>query len=447
MSTLRRATPHEAETQYLSQAKHTPWGGPLDPASYLARKRLLERCALPTSVWVLVDDTAGAGDGEHILASCELTTKPAVVSYPNPNSQVDLSGEGKEDGKEVMVRETSCIGISCVYLAPEMRGRGYGDRLMREVGGMLASAQQDVGKKGGGVGCGFGSVLFSDIGATFYTRYGFLPRKLPYLSIEVSPNPNPDSTTTTTPTPTLIPRSSLPQLCTLDKKRVISTLEKYTQHTGHAAISLLTDPSTLDRWFVREDFTAEYMGISQPQPQPQDERVCGVLVNNPDSPLPNTNTDHTPRVLNVDINMNMNKADWCLWTRMWYSPTVGQREGNRLYVLRVSLAGRDTTPADGEKGLGEGRGQVERVKVLLGEAVKEARKWEMESVEVWDPCEVVVRAARELDCADPGREVERVTVGVKGEVEVPHLRWMGGHGDGQDEGQVDWIGVEKGGWC
>jgi predicted acetyltransferase len=60
-------------------------------------------------------------------------------------------------------------GIAGVFCDPELRGRGYASRMMRDLARVLRRWQEDEEIKS------VGSVLWSDIGRKFYADCGWAP--------------------------------------------------------------------------------------------------------------------------------------------------------------------------------------------------------------------------------------------------------------------------------
>ncbi len=142
-----------AEGRYLEQildASFATWGEGLSRSGYekfnVAQRRTiwgarhLQRFALV--------------DGDEVLASAK--------SY---------SISGRLDGRDVLI-----AGLGAVFTPPEHRGRGYARALIER---MLARAARSGASL---------ALLFSEIGAEFYTRLGFvvIPRVTSSLAIDLS---------------------------------------------------------------------------------------------------------------------------------------------------------------------------------------------------------------------------------------------------------------------
>jgi len=132
------ATAEEAIAQ--SHKNATSWRGPLQLEAYLRRESHLASQAFTRdgglTTWVLVS-TAVDASKRKVLAGCETYRKRALVT------------------KKGQVEEVMAHGIGSVF--SEYRGRGYGARMMKELGEKLRTWQ--VAHQP----CLF-SILYSDIG-------------------------------------------------------------------------------------------------------------------------------------------------------------------------------------------------------------------------------------------------------------------------------------------
>lgn len=121
------------------------WCGRLSLEAYLRRESVLANQILTRdggiTFWILVDTSAPTSTTRMILASCETYRKRALIAIGNAK-----------------VEEVVSHGIGSVYCNPQLRGRGYAGRMMKEIGMKLDTWQQEDGKR-----ADF-TVLFSDIG-------------------------------------------------------------------------------------------------------------------------------------------------------------------------------------------------------------------------------------------------------------------------------------------
>lgn len=124
------------------------WRGALPTETYYRREAHLANQPLTAnggiSYWILVDcnEPKDSEKPRQILSACETLRKRAFIAT-------------KEGGK---VEEIVAHGIGSVFCNPDLRGRGYAGRMMKELGKHLEAWQQAEGKK-----TKF-TVLYSDIG-------------------------------------------------------------------------------------------------------------------------------------------------------------------------------------------------------------------------------------------------------------------------------------------
>lgn len=138
---LRHPTQEEkVETWKLNG---TSWRGPMSLSTYLRRETHLENQAFTKdggiTFWILVDSTLPPNQ-RPILASCESFRKRALVARA---------------GK---LEDVLSHGIGSVFCDPDYRGRGYAQRMIKELGKKLDTWNQEDGKKT------IFTVLYSDIG-------------------------------------------------------------------------------------------------------------------------------------------------------------------------------------------------------------------------------------------------------------------------------------------
>lgn len=121
------------------------WCGRLSLEAYLRRESVLANQTLTRdggiTFWILIDTSAPTSTPRMILASCETYRKRALIAMGNAK-----------------VEEVVSHGIGSVYCNPQLRGKGYAGRMMKEIGMKLNTWQQEDGKR-----ADF-TVLFSDIG-------------------------------------------------------------------------------------------------------------------------------------------------------------------------------------------------------------------------------------------------------------------------------------------
>lgn len=147
--TLALVHPTEEEQLIQSKLNGAEWRGALSPSAYLRREITLSQQALTKeggiTYWILVDtalenNPLDPQSGTRLpLASCETYRKKALVW---------------RDGK---LQEMVSHGVGSVFCGQHLRGRGYAQRMMKELGKALQFHQIDNRE------CLF-TILYSDIG-------------------------------------------------------------------------------------------------------------------------------------------------------------------------------------------------------------------------------------------------------------------------------------------
>ena len=146
--------PTTAECYVIWGLTSLAWKDALTRDSYLEESAYLTSVPLAKNggmtLWILVDKDF-APDQRPILCSCETFRKHTLIS--------DAEGN---------VTKVVLHGVASVFCNPEYRGRGYARRMMRELAEVLQTWQTETLK------C-VGSVLYSDIGKTYYAELGWHP--------------------------------------------------------------------------------------------------------------------------------------------------------------------------------------------------------------------------------------------------------------------------------
>ena len=142
--TLALLHPTTEEQLAVWKVNGSSWKGRLSLGAYLRREEYLANQALTRdggiTFWILVD-TSATSTQRTILASCESLRKRALVR-----------------GQDGRVDEVVAHGICSVFSSPDFRGKGYGRRMITELGKSLDTWQQECGRT-----ADF-TVLYSDIG-------------------------------------------------------------------------------------------------------------------------------------------------------------------------------------------------------------------------------------------------------------------------------------------
>lgn len=385
--TLALLHPTQEEKIATWKLNGSVWKGAMDLPTYLRRELHLENQAFTRdgglTFWILVD-TAAQPNARPILASCESLRKRALIT--------------KESGE---VEEIISHGIGSVFCNPAHRNKGYAQRMITELGKKLDTHLQDNGKTA------HFTVLYSDIGKRFYSRMGWSP--FPSSHIALPPLSAPHHTYNPKFNTRPLHADDLPDLCSLDERWLRKSMTQQTTNPSSIRVALIPDIKTMQWHHAREEFTGkELLGRD-----------------------PFNKGAHTKTSTGAQI--------WCIWTRTFGSET----DGKTLNILRFVIEGEQVVrqneneeekdpqnlePSDQEK--------VRAGAAVLRAAQREAARWDMKDIQLWNPTPLTVLAAKEVE---PTSHVIH-----RDEESIASLRW---HGVDADRNKVQWVGNEKYGWC
>lgn len=363
--------PTPSERQQIWTATHPNWGSALSLQGYLDREAYLLGIPLARdgglTPWILTD-AALPPDQRPVLSSCETLRKRVLVGGP--------------DGA---IREAYGHGVASVFTYPEQRGKGYAAKMMSLLAETLAKRQRE---KDGDAIC---SVLFSDIGKTFYAKVGWKPFESAHLVFPAA------STSTAEVDASLrhITYDDLPSLASRDEELIRKTL---SAPTSKSRVAILPDLDTLLWHMHREDFMCKHIFSRTPT-------AHGVIYSPPGRP-------------NVRV--------WAIWMRGFYGG-VANPEKNTLHFLRFVV--------EDEEGISDEE-LATSIRAIVSASRMEAKDWLCANLELWNPNERVKKLA--LDMSDLGgkfvvRETEEIT----------SMNWFG-EGSADD---VEWVANEKFAWC
>lgn len=229
----------KAELQHVWALHHPMWGPALKIEDYLNREEFLMTVPLAknggVTHWILTDRN-GTPDNRHIYASCESLRKRALAARPDGENGVQL-----QDG--------IAHGIASVFTNPTYRGKGYASRMMSELGPKLKEwsegRKEPKGEADGSSGDetvvtpSLFSVLYSDIGKTFYAKNGWAAFESAHLAFK----PSADSSIASSDTKAKpLGYHDLAMLCHLDEQILRETMEsrvKKLPTTGKKACAAL----------------------------------------------------------------------------------------------------------------------------------------------------------------------------------------------------------------
>ena len=368
------------EYTQCSRLNAEEWKGPLTLEQYMAREKHLLSQNLTkdggATGWILTSPQLPhtAEGARPILASCETMLANAYVA------------------RRGRLEKVKAHGIGSVFTRSEHRGKGYAGRMMTELGKNLTTWQQPNGDKG------LFSVLYSDIGVKFYSRFGW--KAFPSTHIHFEPLSNPiyeadckklpeveDLVTSDLVTSDL---SQLPAAHYVEQE----LLSQSKQRPDTPFVAFKPDVDHFQWHHAREEFVAAQLGLPFP-------RVKGAI--------------HRP----TGIAM--------IWTRVF----LAKQKDWQLHCLHTIIPPEAKDSIEGMRALS----------ALLLRAQKEAGTWDLPGgVEVWDPSDLIVAAAQRLR-ADVNDKVEIIH---RDQEHVSSLRWIGAGNDVED---VVWDYNQKYAWC
>ncbi|OAX80611.1 hypothetical protein ACJ72_05051 [Emergomyces africanus] len=376
---LTLVVPTPAERIQCLRANSLQWKGVLDSEQYIQRENHLMNQDMTRdgalTVWILVDNHLSP-DNRPILSSCESFSKRAWLAH---------------DGK---VEQIIAHSIGSVFSKPEFRRRGYAGRMLTELAKKLDTWQQEDSVRKRGVF----SVLYSDIGKTFYSERGW--KSFPSSQISLPPASK-DKVKQDVATVNLGMAEDMQAddvnwfMCSdvvLEKYQQI--LRQASQNSKKAKVAFVPDYAALSWHWAREEFYSRIVVPDKGVP-----KVKGACVES--------------RKVFICWNRNFGKTE----------------KENVLYILRA-LYEEPKSPAE-EKLV------VEALAATLYRAQLAAHEWGMTRVDIWNPTPVIEQAVKML-C--PTVEVEH-----REQTSICSLKWNGKQlGLGED---VDWYWNEKFAWC
>jgi GNAT superfamily N-acetyltransferase len=322
-------------------------------------------------------------DQRPILSSCESLRKHAVVCSGPSGSVVDGTAHG----------------IASVFTDPQFRGRGYASRMMRELGERLRTWQVSEDSSAAGSetartgspkpipGHSHFSVLYSDIGKSFYAKNGWAPFASSHLAFAPAPSDQENSRVS------LIGYHELAELCAVDERLLRGTLAQRAGETGKTCVALLPSLDAMLWHMMREDFMTKHIFGRTPA-------VKGAVFGEP------------------------GKRVWAVWSRGYYGG-LETLEGNTFYILRFVIED-ESSP---EEYLVEGFRSIMQV------AQAQAAEWRSQVVQMWNPTPKLQELVK--ISAVQHEEIHRDSES------IASLMW---YGDGATS-DLDWVLNEKYGWC
>ena len=367
---LSLAIPTAEECEAVNRLNFAAWGDSLTLQDYLEEWDYLADVPLAENngriPWILTDRN-NTPNTRPVLASCETFRKRALIT--------DRYGE---------LSASIVYGIASVFVNPSHRCVGYGRRLLQELAKVFDSRH---------VGClrPIGSILYSDIGKTYYTKLGW--RDLPvnfHAEFDPIAGPLPSNIS-------WITSEELPQLCLDDEMIVRKSMVKLPKGKTHMMIA--PDIEHMLWHMSKESFS------------------CSKIFGN------------IPLAKGAIAGEERGSRIWALWARWYYSHPNSHQRDNTLYILRFVIENQN--PSHDELDV-----QARYVRGVLQAAQVEAAKWHLGCVKLWHPMPLMRKLLKRsgLDY----REVERE------KDSIASLRWFG-DGSNDDE-SLEWVASEKYAW-
>ncbi|KIW99943.1 uncharacterized protein Z518_10871 [Rhinocladiella mackenziei CBS 650.93] len=365
------ATPVEyVQTAHLNADE---WKGPLTLEQYLEREAVLQSVDLTKdgriTGWILTSESLPMNpDGTRpIFASCESILVHAYVARAGN------------------VEKAQAHGIASVYVRPEYRGRGYAGRMMAELGQKLEFWQQSNDLPNPF------SVLYSDIGPKFYSRFGW--RVFPSNHIRLTPRQQEDHGSARIPFPAVHDLS----VSDLQDIPTVTYIEQHLQQMSTANpriphVAIRPDLEHFAWHFARDEFQSQVLGRDQPTVKGAIHQATGLAL---------------------------------IWCRVY----AAERKDWQLHILHTVI------PPTIENS----KTAQDAMAALLLRAQHEAHKWGMAAgVEVWDPSDLIVASAQRLRA-----EVQdKVEIIARDKDHLCSLRWAAASDD-----DLVWVASQKYAWC
>ncbi|KAI4151117.1 MAG: hypothetical protein LQ340_003685 [Diploschistes diacapsis] len=336
----------------------TSWRDSLTLPVYLLESLYLTTVPLAKdkgmTTWILVDKNA-VPDKRPILCSCESFRKRSLTSDADGN-----------------IEDNMVHGIASVFCPPEYRRRGYAARHMKEMAKALRSWQPEHGK------C-VGSILYSDIGKTYYANLGWHPNST-NSHVVLQPSKGPKSTLAED-----ITEGDLLKLSVRDEQLVRKAMAMPAK--VNRRLTIVPDLDHMLWHIAKEDFATVHLfqKIS---------RAKGAIAGPPGNQV------------------------WAVWTHRYYDHPDAKSHNNVLYILRLVMEGETVGKSfaaekEEQHAVRHGK-QSSYLKAVLQAAQAQAAEWKLDHVELWDPTPTVraMIAQTEIEHSLVEREEDSIASGL-----------------------------------
>lgn len=379
---LSHPTPEECCS--IWELTYPEWGDALTLPEYLEESVFLTSVPLAKdggmTMWILVDRHLPPNK-RPILCSCETFRKRSFVA------------------KNGMLSEKIVHGVASVFCNPAYRRRGFASRMMSELAEVLRDWQTTAED------CA-GSVVYSDIGKTFYATFGWYAFADNNVHVELYPQ----AAVTALETAELR-TEDLEQLCKTDQELIRRQMKRESTE-GRLQVMLVPDHDHMLWHHRKEEFVCEKLFGRKPTAK---GAVAGVP----------------------------GRRIWAIWTHRFYSNPAAASPDNTLYILRLVVEDQEPTendllgPKDSSTETRRSENLTSSLRAVLQRAQAEAAHWGLGKVCMWHPTPLVLDLIQQTGLLH--RVVERTDEG------IASLLWFD-EGSGRED-TVQWIGNEKYGWC
>ncbi|KAI0452810.1 hypothetical protein F5B21DRAFT_515781 [Xylaria acuta] len=354
---LHLVHPTADECKRIWASTFASWGDSLELADYLQESLYLTSIPLAKDgglINCIIVDKDLAPDQRDILCSCESFRKRALIS--------DAKGK---------IMEAIIHGIASVFCPPESRGRDYAAWHTKELGTRLRNWQSDRAPV-------ISSVLYSDIGKTFYARFGWTPNPT-NTHIELAPERCPGTTAVR---------------LMKDETMIRTAMETPAPEVQNRVVILPDIDHML--WHIRKEEFATRHSFGK-----------------------------TPRAKGAIAGASGKQA-WAIWTHCYYGRPDAPSPNNILYILRLVVGGDDSAnkPATSESANVDHslpKDRTSSLQAVLHAARNQAAEWQLDRVQLWEPSPWVRKAIA-------GSTVDHVVVEQE-EDSIASAMWYGDAGD------------------
>lgn len=322
----------------IAQDSASEWRGPLPVSKFVEESEYLQTVPLAKNGgmthWILVDSRLEPNQ-RQILSSCETFVKRALTST--------------KDGevKDVIIRS-----VASVFCAPQYRGCSYAKRMMQELSRELRTWQP------AGSQC-IGSILYSDIGKTYYAKLGWKPQgNNIHVRLESAP-------TVKSPLVRDILAEDIPALCAKDEAQLRKLMAKPVQE-DQTRVTIIPDVDHVSWHLANEEFVSTFLFGDTP-------KTKGAIAGSP------------------------GRRVWVIWTRRYYDHPDKEDSHNVLYILRLVLEGDSSLDNDALPTEARHVEQTQSLKAVLEAAQQEAHTWKLDEIQLWDPTPLVRKMLTHMD--------------------------------------------------